>query len=299
MRVFVTGATGFVGSAVIEELIRSGHQVLALARSEESAKIITNAGAEAHPGDLEDFESLRSGAAACDGVIHMGFIHDFSRYNEVCEIDRQVIETLGAALAGSNRPLVITSGVGLLGTPGRLATETDMPSQIATNPRIASEIAADAAAEMGVRVAVVRLPPSVHGEGDHGFVPIVIGIAKEKGISVYNETIKNRWPAVHRLDAAVLFRLALENNAVGPVRYHAVAEEGIVFRDIAEAVGKGLNLPVSGKTAEEAAGHFTWFNYFAEMDCAASSVQTTEMLGWKPVRSGLIADLEESDYFKI
>ncbi|MCF2446990.1 SDR family oxidoreductase [Dyadobacter sp. CY345] len=299
MRVFVTGATGFVGSAVVQELIRAGHQVLGLARSEENAKLLTAAGADVHSGNLEDMESLRQGAAAADGVIHTGFVHDFTRFKEVCEIDRRAIEALGSALAGSDKPLIVTSGIGLLTTPGRLSTELDMPAENSQNPRIASEKAADAAAALGVRVSVIRLPPTVHGEGDHGFIPIIIGMAREKGISVYKEEGNNRWPAVHRLDAAILFRLALENSSATCVRYHAVAEEGIMFRDIAEAVGEGLNISVDSKSPEETAEHFTWFNHFAGFDCAASGAKTKEILNWNPVQLGLIADLNQGHYFKM
>ncbi|WP_159470504.1 SDR family oxidoreductase [Dyadobacter sp. 3J3] len=299
MRVFVTGATGFVGSAVVQELINAGHQVLGLARSEENAKALIAAGAEVHRGDLEDLESLRSGAAASDGVIHTGFVHDFARFKEVCEVDRLAINVLGSELAGSERPLIITSGIGLLTIPGRLATEEDMPSASNPNPRIPSELAANALAEKGVRVSVVRLPPSVHGAGDHGFIPILIGIAREKGISVFKEDGQNYWPAVHRLDAAKLYRLALEKAPAGIVRYHAAAEEGIAFREIAGAIGEGLNVPVVSKSVEEAAQHFTWFAHFAGMNCAASSQHTREVLGWKPEQPGLIEDLEISGYLKL
>lgn len=299
MRVFVTGATGFVGSAVVQELISAGHQVLGLARSEENAKALIAAGAEAHRGDLEDLESLKSGVAASDGVIHTGFIHDFSRFKECCEIDRIAINTMGEALAGSERPLIITSGIGILSVPGRLATEEDIPAASSSNPRVASELAADALAEKGVRVSIVRLPPSVHGPNDHGFIPILIGIAREKGVSVYKEEGQNHWPAVHRLDAAKLFRLALEKAPAGVVRYHAAAEEGIAFREIAEAIGEGVNVPVVSKSVEEAAQHFTWFAHFAGMNCAASSEHTREVLGWKPEQPGLIEDLEISGYFEL
>ncbi|MBE9461401.1 SDR family oxidoreductase [Dyadobacter subterraneus] len=299
MRVFVTGATGFVGSAVVQELINAGHQVLGLARSEENAKSLIAAGAKAHRGDLEDLDSLRSGVAASDGVIHTGFVHDFSRFKECCEIDRLAINAMGEALAGSDRPLIITSGIGILRIPDRLATEEDIPAASSPNPRIASELAANALAEKGVRVAILRLPPTVHGAGDHGFVPILIGIAREKGISVYKEEGANSWPAVHRKDAAKLYRLALEKAPAGIVRYHAVAEEGIAFREIAEEIGKGLNVPAVSKSVEEANEHFSWFAHFAGMDCAASSQQTKAILGWSPEQPGLIEDLDKGGYFKI
>jgi nucleoside-diphosphate-sugar epimerase len=298
MKVFVTGATGFVGSAVVQELIRAGHQVVGLARSEENVKSIIAAGATAHRGDIEDLDSLRRAAANSDGVIHTGFIHDFTRFKEVCLVDKLAIEALGSALAGSDRPLIITSGIGLLNTTGRLGTENDMPPESSPNPRIASEIAATGLASSGVRVAVVRLPPTVHDAGDHGFLPILIDLARNKCVSVYKEEGRNRWPAVHRLDAAKLYRLALEQAPVGAVRYHAIAEEGITFREIAEAIGKGLNVPIESKSVEKAAEHFSWFSHFAGLDCASSSRQTRETLGWQPTNVGLIQDLFESDYFK-
>jgi nucleoside-diphosphate-sugar epimerase len=299
MRVFVTGATGFVGSAVVKELLGAGYEVLGLSRSEKGDQALIAAGAQVHRGDLEDLDSLRSGVAASDGVIHTGFVHDFTRFKECCEIDRIAIETLGAALEGSDRPLIVTSGIGILNTPGRLATEEDLPLASNPNPRIASEYAADAVGAKGVRVAIVRLPPSVHDDNDHGFVPILIGMAREKGISVYKEEGQNRWPAVHRLDAAKLYRLALEKTPMGTTRYHAAAEEGIAFREIAEAIGKGLNIPTVSKSPEQAAEHFSWFTHFAAMDCAASCQQTKEMLGWQPAQRGLIEDIEKGDYLKI
>jgi len=298
MRVFVTGATGFIGSATVKDLIAAGHAVVGLARSEAAAAALTEAGAGAHRGSLEDLDSLRSGAVAADGVIHLGFVHDFSRFKAVSEIDRRVIAALADGLAGTDRPLIITSGTALV-APGRLASEDDAPvSGSDVHPRIASEEAAEAAAARGVRVSAVRLSPSVHGAGDHGFVPILIGIAREKGVSAYVGDGLNRWPAVHRLDAARLYRLALEKEGAAGARYHGVAEEGVPFRVIAETIGRHLNVPVVARRPEEAAGHFGWFAHFAAIDCPASSAKTQAELGWHPVQPGLIPDLEQGHYFK-
>jgi nucleoside-diphosphate-sugar epimerase len=298
MRVFVTGATGFVGSAVVQELMNAGHQVLGLARSEAAARSLAAAGALVHRGDLEDLDSLRSGAAASDGVIHTGFIHDFSKFKVVCETDRHAIEALGSALAGSDRPLIVSSGTALV-KPGRLATEGEVSALTCNDfPRVATEEAAGSVAEQGVRVSVVRLSPSVHGDGDHGFVPILIRVAREKGVSAYIGEGRNRWTAVHRLDAAVLYRLAVEKGSAG-ARYHGVDEEGIAFREIAEVIGRQLNLPVVSKSTEDAASHFGWFAHFAGLDCPASSKLTQERLGWRPVQCSLLTDLERGSYFKI
>jgi len=295
MRIFLTGATGFIGSAIVPELINAGHQVVGLARSDANAKSLAAAGAQVHRGSIEDLDSLRSGASAADGVIHTAFNHDFSKWAENCENDRLAIEALGSALAGSNRPLVVTSGTGLVTRPdGRPAAENDAPTS--TVPRIKSEEAANAMAARGVHVSVVRLPPSVHGDGDHGFVPTLVRVARENRAAAYVGEGSNRWPAVHRLDAAHLYRLVLEKGMAG-ARYHGVGEEGISFRDIAGVIGRRLNVPVVSKTPEEAAEHFGWFSHFAALDSPASSTKTREQLGWRATRVGLIADLERGSYF--
>jgi nucleoside-diphosphate-sugar epimerase len=296
MRVFVTGATGFIGSAIVQELIRAGHQVLGLARSDKAAASLAAAGADAHRGDLEDLGSLRSGAATADGVIHAGFIHDFARFREVCDIDERAIEALGAALVGSDRPLIVTAGVSLLRSD-RAAMEQDAPPPVSAAYPRGSERAADKVAAMGVRVSVVRLAPSVHGDGDYGFVPMLIKMAREKGVSAYVSEGLNSWTAVHRFDAARLFRLALENGSAAQ-RFHGVAEQAIPFRDIAEVIGKRLNIPVVSKSPEEAAGHFSWFVHFAAMNSPASNEQTRGQLGWEPKEVGLIADIDRDSYFK-
>ncbi|MEO7216287.1 SDR family oxidoreductase [Mucilaginibacter sp.] len=294
MRVFVTGATGFIGTAIVQELINAGHQVLGLARSDASAQKLIDAGAEAHRGDLEDLDSLRSGAAQSDGVIHAGFIHDFTRFAEVCQVDKIAIETIGEVLAGSNHPFIVTSGTALV-SPGRLATEDILPPFNPAWPR-ASEQAADAVAALGVYAAAVRLSPSVHGDGDkHGFIPILVNMAREKGVSAYIGEGLNRWNAVHRLDAAHLFRLALEQ-AEPRTRYHACAEEGIPVKAIAEAIGKQLNLPVISLAPEAAADHFGWFSQMATINCPASSQWTQEHLNWQPTHSTLLADIENGVY---
>ena len=294
MRVFVTGATGFVGTAVVRELIDAGHQVLGLARSDAGTKSLVAAGADVHWGSLEDLESLRSGAAAGDGVIHTAFIHDFSNYGPAADADRLAIETLGDAVAGSDRPLIVTSGTLLAQRQGSFATEEDAPNP--SFPR-KSEEAALALAARGVRACVLRLPPSVHGNGDHGFVPRLISVAREKGVSAFIGDGLNRWPAVHRLDAAHLYRLVLEQGSAGAT-YHGVGDEGVPTREIAEAIGRGLNVPVVSKSHEAAADHFGWIARFFGIDGPASSALTQERLRWRPVRPGIIADLNAEHYFE-
>jgi len=296
MKVFVTGATGFIGSAVVQELLAAGHQVLGLARSEEAEQKLITAGAQAHRGDLTNPESLKAAASASDAVIHLGFVHDFSRYAEMCKLDEQVIETIGQALVGTDRPFIITSGTALFSKEG-ITTEEDR-SAAHPHPRMATENAADAVAQKGVKVAVIRLSPSVHGEGDKiGFVPLLINIAREKSISAMIDEGDNHWPAVHRLDAAKLYRLALETPFTSGTRYHAAADEGIPFKTIAGKIADRLKIPLVSLRAEEAAAHFTWFAHFAGLNNLASSEKTRMALNWEPKHPSLLDDLNSNIYF--
>jgi nucleoside-diphosphate-sugar epimerase len=290
MRVFLTGASGFIGTALIPELVSAGHQVLGLARSDAAAKSVIEAGAQVHRGHLEDLESLRSGAAASDAVIHCAFIHDFSQYIENAAIDRRAIEAMGAVLAGSGRPFITTSG-----TAGRTEEDAGNPN-VPAAPRLEAEQLTLAMASRGVRASVLRLPPSVHDPDKQGLITMMIEIARQKGVSAYVGEGLNRWPAVHRLDAVHLYRLVLEKGAAG-ARYHAVAEEGVALKDIANAIGRGLKVPVVSQTPEEAAGHFGWLAFFMGVDVPASSTLTQERIGWHPTQIGLIRDLEHATAF--
>jgi nucleoside-diphosphate-sugar epimerase len=291
MRVFITGATGFIGSAIVLELITAGHKVLGLSRSNAGAQSLAAAGAEVHRGDLEDLESLRSGAAQADAVIHTAFNHDFSKYLANCEADRRAIEALGSGLAGSDRFLIVTSGTGMANAgPGHLRSEDDPAASSKVIPRAASEEAAASVAARGVPVAIVRLP-QVHDTVKQGLVTYAIQVAREKGVSAYVGDGLNRWPAAHRLDTAHLYRLALEK-ADADARYHAVAEEGVPVRDIAHAIGRGLDVPVVSIAPEKAAEHFGWLGAFAGWDIPASSAKTRERLQWYPTGPGLLSDLK-------
>jgi nucleoside-diphosphate-sugar epimerase len=291
MRVFVTGATGFIGSAVVRELIDAGHQVLGMARSDTGAESLAAAGAHVHRGDLEDLESLRSGAAASDAVIHTAFRHDWTKFAENCELDKRAIEAIGAVLEGSGRPFIVTSGVGV--AQGRAATENDPPLSSPSLPRV-SEVTAVALMERGVCASVMRLP-QVHDTEKQGLVTALIAIARAKGVSAYIGDGHNRWPAAHVADVARLYRLALEKGTAR-ARYHAVAEEGVPLKDIATTIGRGLNVPVISISAEQAQQHFGFFGFFAGRDGQTSSAQTRANLGWHPIGPNLITDLTNMRY---
>lgn len=297
MRVFLTGATGFIGSRIVPELLAAGHEVLGLTRSDAGARKLEAAGAQVHRGDLEQPDTLRAGADQADAVIHTAFDHDFSNFVANCDKDRRVIEAMGAALMGSNRPLLITSGTGI-GNPdsGGPATE-DVLNRNHPNPRAASELAGVALLDAGVNIVSMRLP-QVHDTVKQGLVSPFIDLSKAKGVVAYIGEGLNRWPAAHVLDVAKLYLLAVERSAPG-ARYHAVAEVGVPVRDIAKAVGAGLDLPVVSLTPEEAPAHFGWLAMFAGLDLPASSARTRELLGWRPTGPGLLDDLRAMDYSKV
>lgn len=300
MRIFVTGASGWIGSAVVPELINAGHQVVGLARSDASADALTAAGAEVVRGTIDDLEVLRDAAAASDGVIHLAFKHDIAftgDFQGAAEADRRAVDTFGDALAGTDRPFVLASGVAGL-APGRVAAERDMPT-IDGSPmsiRSATAQAALTLASRGVRSSVVRLSPTCHGDGDNGFMATLVAIARAKGVSGYIGDGANHWPAVHRLDAARLFRLAVEKAPTGSV-LHGVAEEGVAIRDVAEVIGRHLDVPVTSVAPEAAAEHFTWLSAFLGLDMPASNTLTRELLDWQPTHPGLLEDLDKGHYF--
>jgi len=302
MRVFVTGASGWIGSAVVPEFLDAGHQVTGLARSEASAAALVAAGVEVHHGSLDDLDALRNAAAASDGVIHLAFKHDVAfsgGFQDAADADRRAVETFGEALAGSDKPFVIASGtLGL--TPGRVATEQDghgdaSGAGMGAGPgtRLGTAELTLSLASRDIRSSVLRLPPTCHGDGDNGFMAAIVGIARAKGVSAYIGDGANRWPAVHRLDAANLFRLAVEGAPAG-VRLHGVAEEGVAVRDIAEVIGRHLAVPVRSVPDS---GHFGFLAHFVTMDGPASSALTRERTGWQPVQAGLIPDLDKGHYF--
>jgi len=291
MRVFVTGASGFVGSAVVNELLAAGHKVLGLVRADSAVEKLKELGAEAQQGDVNDLDTIRKCASECDAVIHTAFNHDFSQYKASCEADRLVIEAFGEALAGTNKPMVITSGVGLLRSDTLIDEEDKLPAGSDVIPRAASEEAAAVATAKGADVYVVRLPPTTHGDGDHGFVFTIASKAKENGKSAYIGDGTNRWAAVHRFDAAKVYRLIVEKQPELKT-FHPVAEEGIPFKDIATTIGNGLEMPIESITKEEAEAHFGWLAHFAAFHCPASSQKTREILGWIPTHTDLLKDIE-------
>lgn len=296
MHVFVTGASGFVGSAVTRHLINAGHRVTGFARSDGAAAAIEAAGAAVLRGDLSDPDGLSAGAGAADAVVHTAFIHDFANFAASVEVEKRAIEALGSALAGTDKPFIMTSGIGLLAS-GHVATESDGPATTGHGAlRGATETLALTFVERGVRVGIVRLPASVHGDGDHGFVPALIDFARKAGRSVYVGGGGNRWPAVHREDAARLYVLALEKGGAG-LRHHAVGEEGIPFRALAEAIGSGLGVPTASVAKEEAHDHFGWMTHFAQFDVPASAELTQQRLGWQPTGPSLFEDLQRGSYF--
>jgi nucleoside-diphosphate-sugar epimerase len=294
MRVFVTGASGFIGSAVVRELIGAGHEVVGLVRSDAGAESVASAGGRPLRGSLEDLDSLRKGAAQSDGVIHTAFIHDFANFDHSLEVDQRAVDAMGSVLVGSDRPLVVASGTVVVAQPGRPATEEDAPSP--AWPRVVSDEKALSFVEQGVRVSVLRLPPTTHGEGDHGFLPAVIDVARSTGVSAYPGDGANRWATVHRLDAAHLFRLAVESAPAG-TRLHAIAEEGVPVREIAEAIGRHLGIPVTSLPVADAVDHFGFIGQFFAADVWVSSTLTRQRFEWQPVQPELLADLDKGHYF--
>lgn len=294
MKVFVTGASGFVGSAVVKDLLENGHEVLGLARSDASANALTAAGAQVHRGNIGELDTLRSGVINADAVIHTAFNHDFSRYKQSCEEDRHIIAALGEAIGDSGKPLVVTSGVGLLSFD-RIVTEDDAVPSSELAPRAASEEAAIVLQQKGIKAYILRLPPSTHGIGDRGFVPMVADMAKKGGESVYIADGQNRWAAAHRFDAAAMYRLIVEQQPEQKV-FHAVAEQGIAFGQIAEIIAQKLELPIVSKEKANAETHFKWFLHFASIDCPASGEKSKATLGWKPKHIGLLDDMQ-NNYF--
>jgi nucleoside-diphosphate-sugar epimerase len=286
MRVFLTGATGFIGSAVAAELIDAGHTVLGVARTEEGARTLASRGVEPHRGDLTDHDSFISGARACDAVIQCAFIHDFSRFAENIEIEKNTLTAMLDALAGSGKPFIATSGVAML-APGRIATEDDTPQR---HGRGETEALVREGAGRGLKTAVIRLPPITHASGDGGFLPMLVEVAREKGVAAYISDGANCWPAGHRLDAAHLYRLALEKGEPGAA-YHAVGDEGVPAREIAAAIGRRLGLKTASVSAEDAIGHFGWLGVFAGVDMPASSELTQQRLDWRPTHARLLEDI--------
>ncbi|MBT1696031.1 SDR family oxidoreductase [Fulvivirgaceae bacterium PWU4] len=288
MKIFVTGASGFIGSAVVRELIDAGHQVIGLARTAESAKQISNAGGEVLMGSLEDLNILKQGASMADGVIHTAFIHDFTQYAKANEVEKAVINSMGEAMMGTNKPIVVTAGILGLPVVNGIITEE---SRAQNSPR-SSEATAMTWAAKGVNISVVRLPPSVHDKGDKGFVSFIIQQARKNGVSAYPADGHNRWPAVHRLDAAKIFRLVVEKGVKGAL-YNAIGDSGIEIKKIATLIGEKLNLPVASVTGEEAIKHFEWMTGFIGFDSPATGLKTQAQLDWKPVQIGLLEDLEK------
>ena len=294
MRVFMTGAAGFIGTVTTKELIANGHQVMGLARSDENVVALEKLGAEVHRGSLQDLESLKRGASNADGVIHLAFIHDFSKFAENGQIDKRAIEAMGDVLAGTNKPFIVTSGTGLI-SPGKVTTEDMRPAANAFAPRV-SEQAGMAYASRGVRAMAIRLPQVHGGDGKAGLITYLLDIARQKGVAPYVGDGSDRWPSAHRLDVAHLYRLALEKGAADAA-YHAVAEEGVPMRQIIEVIGRALNVPVISIKKEEAGDYFGPLAMFAGLDMPASSAKTQAELGWKPTQIGLIADIGQPNYF--